>query len=141
MAPAHAEGRCDARLPCATLRDALRELQDARVLKVVWSRYGGTFVTGRATSPDRNLPPVDSAEVENVIVFRAVRELDAAASLSAAAHEHFLVCLRQVEESPPEDYRPADARFHIAVAELGGCPSPVRAVAEVRSRASDLRSR
>ncbi len=129
-----------------TLREALRELQDAGVLEVVRGRYGGTFVTGRTAHPDEDLPRVDPAEVEDVIVFRAVvepaaAELAAAAALSAAARAHLRACLRQVEESSPEDYRPADARFHIAVAELGGCPSLVRAVAEVRSRASDLLDR
>ena len=130
----------------ATLREALHELQAAGVLDVVRGRYGGTFVTGRTALPDETLPPVDPADVEDVLVVRAVvepaaAELAAAASLSAAAREHLLACLRQVEESAPEDYRPADARFHIAVAELGGCPSLVRAVAEVRSRASDLLDR
>lgn len=130
----------------ATLREALRELQAAGVLEVVRGRYGGTFVTGRTALPDEDLPRVDPAEVEDVIVFRAVvepaaAELAARAALSAAARSHLRACLRQVEESPPEDYRPADARFHIAVAELGGCPSLVRAVAEVRSRASDLLDR
>ena len=79
----------------ATLREALHELQVAGVLEVVRGRYGGTFVTGRTALPDETLPPVDPADVEDVLVFRAVvepaaAELAAAASLSAAAREHLL---------------------------------------------------
>ena len=130
----------------ATLREALHELQDAGYLEVVRGRYGGTFVTGRTPVPDGTPPPADPAEIEDVLTFRAVvepaaAELAAATSLSAAARAHLLACLRQVEESALEDYRPADARFHVAVAEIAGCPSLVRAVAEVRSRASELLDR
>ncbi len=40
-----------------------------------------------------------------------------------------------------ELYRPKDARFHVAIAEVTGSPSLVAAVADTRARVSDLLDR
>lgn len=131
----------------ATLREALGELQAAGYLDVRRGRYGGTYVseTPVRTEP-RGVRPLDSAEVHDVLLFRGVIEpaasaLAAGSNLSAAARSHLRNCLSEVSNATEASYRPRDARFHIAIAELTGSPSLVAAVAETRSRVNELLDR
>lgn len=130
----------------ATLRDALGELQSAGYLEVQRGRYGGTFVSTSAVQGAGNAGPLDPAEVEDVLLFRAIIEpaaaaLSAKADLSAAARRHLQVCLSEVSSASAEGYRPRDSRFHIAIAELSGSASLVGAVAETRARLNELLDR
>ncbi|ASN18742.1 GntR family transcriptional regulator [Arthrobacter sp. YN] len=130
----------------ATLRDALGELQSAGYLEVQRGRYGGTYVSTATVQRTPDNSPLDPAEVEDVLLFRSIIEpaaavLAAKADLSAAARQHLQVCLSEVSASPAEGYRPRDARFHIAIAELSGSASLVSAVAETRARLNDLLDR
>lgn len=131
----------------ATLREALGELQSAGYLTVRRGRYGGTYISENPVlaEPHGN-PRLDPADVHDVLVFRRVIEpaasaLAAEADLSAAARGHLRHCLAEVSAAPESSYRPRDARFHIAIAELTGAPSIVGAVAETRSRLNDLLDR
>ncbi|MBT2514821.1 FadR family transcriptional regulator [Arthrobacter sp. ISL-30] len=130
----------------ATLRDALGELQSAGYLEVQRGRYGGTYVSTTAVQQKKDKGPLDAAEVEDVLLFRSIiepaaAELAAKADLSAAARRHLQVCLSEVNSAPAEGYRPRDARFHIAIAELSGSASLVSAVAETRARLNELLDR
>jgi DNA-binding FadR family transcriptional regulator len=84
--------------------------------------------------------------VNDVLTFRAVLE-PAAASLAAKAilsprqRRHLLDALADVAAAPAGLYRPKDARFHVAIAEVTGSPSLVAAVADARARVSDLLDR
>ncbi|WP_427131770.1 FadR/GntR family transcriptional regulator [Pseudarthrobacter sp. S9] len=130
----------------ATLRDALGELQSAGYLEVQRGRYGGTYVSSLALQGTHDAGPLDPAEVEDVLVFRGIIEpaaaaLSAKADLTAAARRHLQVCLSEVSNASAEAYRPRDARFHIAIAELSGSSSLVGAVAETRARLNELLDR
>lgn len=131
----------------ATLREALGELQSAGYLVVRRGRYGGTYVSENHVRTDnRGVRPLDRAEVHDVLLFRGVIEpaassLAAGSDLSAAARGHLRNCLTDVSVASEANYRPRDARFHIAIAELTGSPSLVGAVAETRSRINDLLDR
>jgi len=46
--------------------------------------------------------------------------------------------LAETTEAPPQGYRPADSRLHLAIAELTGSPTVVAAVASARMRVNDL---
>lgn len=131
----------------ATLREALGELQAAGYLVVRRGRYGGTYVSESQVRPElRGTRPLDRAEVHDVLIFRGVIEpaasaLAAGSNLSAAARGHLRSCLTDVAVATEASYRPRDARFHIAIAELTGSPSLVGAVAETRSRLNGLLDR
>lgn len=130
----------------ATLRDALAELQKAGYVEVQRGRYGGTYVCGRPSASPDSYPELDPGEVEDVLTFRSVLEpaaasLAANATLTAAQRSHLLKTLAEVASAPAHLYRPKDARFHVAIAEVTGSPSLAGAVADVRSRVSDLLDR
>ncbi|RAX44270.1 GntR family transcriptional regulator [Arthrobacter sp. AQ5-06] len=130
----------------ATLRDALAELQKAGYVEVQRGRYGGTYVCSRPPAGSGSYPELDPAEVDDVLTFRGILEpaaasLAAKATLSPAQRSHLLRTLAEVASAPANLYRPKDARFHVAIAEVAGSPSLARAVADVRSKVSDLLDR
>lgn len=130
----------------ATLREALAELQAAGFVSVQRGRYGGTVVTGALPVTGSRLESADSGRVEDVLTFRGVVEpaaagLAASAQLSAAQRAHLLSALTAVTECGHEQYRPLDARLHVAIAELSGSERLVAAVAETRAATSDLLDR
>ncbi|MCU1520588.1 MAG: GntR family transcriptional regulator [Arthrobacter sp.] len=130
----------------ATLRDALAELQKAGYVEVHRGRYGGTYVSARRPAEPGKQSDLDPAEVDDVLTFRSVLEpaaasLAAKATLSAIQRRHLLNTLSDVANAPADLYRPKDARFHVAIAEVAGSPSLAAAVADVRTRVSDLLDR
>ncbi|MHA7305633.1 FadR/GntR family transcriptional regulator [Arthrobacter sp. TMN-49] len=133
------------RVSRATLRDALAELQKAGYVEVQRGRYGGTYVCNRPTSPG-SFSELNPDEVDDVLIFRSVLEpaaasLAAKATLSPAQRSHLLKTLAEVASAPADLYRPKDARFHVAIAEVTGSPSLALAVADVRAKVSDLLDR
>ncbi|UZX04690.1 FadR family transcriptional regulator [Arthrobacter sp. CDRTa11] len=130
----------------ATLRDALAELQKAGYVEVQRGRYGGTYVCSRPSASPGSYPELDPGEVEDVLTLRSVLEpaaasLAAKATLSPAQRSHLVKTLAEVAAAPAHLYRPKDARFHVAIAEVTGSPSLASAVADVRSRVNDLLDR
>jgi DNA-binding FadR family transcriptional regulator len=129
----------------ATLRDALGELQRAGFLEVQRGRYGGTFVI-EPKELESQKSDLDPRDVQDVLLFRAVvepaaAELAAKADLSASARMHLQTSLSEVQAADLDSYRPRDARFHIAIAELTDSPTLISAVAETRSRVNSLLDR
>lgn len=130
----------------ATLREALAELQKAGYVEVQRGRYGGTYVSARRLAGLETTGGLDPAEVNDVLTYRSVLEpaaasLAARAVLSAGQRRHLVDALADVLAAPAELYRPKDARFHVAIAEVSGSASLVAAVADVRARVSDLLDR
>ena len=130
----------------STLREALAELQAAGYVEVQRGRYGGTYVSAQLPAGPAHTEPLDPAEVEDVLTFRQVVEpaaasLAARSTLSASQRSHLLATLADVAQAPAAQYRPKDARFHVAIAELSGSPSLTAAVASARARVSDLLDR
>jgi GntR family L-lactate dehydrogenase operon transcriptional regulator len=130
----------------ATLRDALAELQKAGYVEVQRGRYGGTYVCSRPPASPGSYPELNAAEVEDILIFRGVLEpaaasLAAKATLSPSQRSHLLTTLAEVSSAPSNMYRPKDARFHVAIAEVTGSPSLALAVADVRAKVSDLLDR
>jgi GntR family L-lactate dehydrogenase operon transcriptional regulator len=127
----------------ATLRDALAELQKAGYVEVQRGRYGGTYVSERRFVDPGKSADLNPDDVEDVLKFRSVLEpasaqLAAKARLSPEQRRHLLDTLAEVATAPADLYRPKDARFHVAIAEVAGSPSLAAAVADVRARVSDI---
>jgi DNA-binding FadR family transcriptional regulator len=130
-----------------TLRDAIRSLRDAGYVESRRGRGGGTFVVTRsAGSPEGSTAPPehpDAAAVDDVLALRFVLETGAAElaarrGLTGSARDLLLALQDECCRVALTDYRPADSRLHLTVAELSGSPSLAAAVAEARARANDL---
>jgi len=136
-----------------TLREAIASLREAGYLTSRRGRGGGTFVVARPASRGSRagLPAVggrrwrdqDAASLEDVLGLRLVLEVGAAelaASRKPTAREatRLRTLVAEVERCTLADYRPADSRLHLAIAELSGSPSLVGLVADARARVNDL---
>ncbi len=130
-----------------TLREAIRSLQQAGFVESRRGRYGGTFVTYQAAAPGpddlRRVAQDMGGELSDALTYRLVLEVGAAEqaaerSLTGEQRAYLQRRLTQVESATPEEYRQADSRFHLAIAELTGSPSLVAGVADTRMRLNDL---
>lgn len=127
-----------------TLRDAIAALRGAGYLESRRGRAGGTFVLAHEGGhPLGPAPPLDAGTVEDVLALRHALETGAtelAARRTLPADDAAI--LQGLQESccgaAPADYRPADSRLHLTLAELSGSPSLAAAVAEARGRVNDL---
>lgn len=97
--------------------------------------------------PEPGPPGISRDQVEDVLVFRAVVEPAAAAlaaravARNAASAADLRDTAAAVTAAGPDQYRPLDARFHLAIAELAGSRSLTAAVAQARTRANELLDR
>lgn len=130
-----------------SLREALAQLQDAGFVVVRRGRYGGTYVMDEppATEPGSLAAP-EPAELEDVLTLRAVIEpaaarLAASRALPEPARDRLWQAHQELCSVGIEQYRPFDSRLHLMVAELGGSPSVVQVVADVRTRLNRLLDR
>lgn len=130
-----------------TLREAIRDLQQAGYVESRRGRSGGTFVTYRPQAPRRTrVRRVDAelrAELPDALALRGVLEPGAAAlsagrSLDARERRYLERQLQECAEASPRHYRQLDSRLHLAITELAGSPSLSAAVADVRMRLNDL---
>jgi DNA-binding FadR family transcriptional regulator len=129
------------------LREAIRSLQEADYVESRHGRYGGTFVTYRVPEPgpdDLRLAAEHmGGHLEDALVYRHVLETGAAeqaarAELSADQREYLSRRMVEVETASPMEYRLADSRFHLAIAELTASSSLTASIAECRMRLNDL---
>lgn len=130
-----------------TLREAIRALAAEGYVDSRRGRGGGTFVIRRpvADDPDRfrDLVAGLPGGLRGVLVFRAAVETgaaEAAAGQTLSAEQRRLLQSRmeEAEQAPLEDYRVADTRFHLALADLAGSPMLAAAVADARAHVNDL---
>lgn len=132
-----------------TLREAIRELQQAGFVESRRGRFGGTFVTreppGPAPGELRRLAQQDGDKLTDALTFRLAVEIGAAevlaqqvAAQEVAAREVLLSRLADLNAASPRDYRRLDTLFHLAIAELTGSTLLAAACADARMRLNDL---
>ncbi len=129
----------------ATLREAIRVLEQSGYLRAHRGRSGGTFVVDRAQPPSENDARHLAQQMGNTLLdvldFRwavepAVAEL--AATRATPEHIERLKSLLQVMRPlPRSDYRRADAQFHLAIAEITS-QSLINAVVSIQMQLTDL---
>lgn len=127
-----------------TLREAIRALAEAGYLEARRGRAGGTFVIAQSALPSGRRPKrPDVSRLDDLLAFRRIVEVGAttlAASRQLGDSERHILtqAVLEADSAPFEDYRAADTRLHLIIAELGGSTLLVRAVADVRMRTNDL---
>jgi DNA-binding FadR family transcriptional regulator len=137
-----------------TLREAIRELQQAGYVESRRGRSGGTFVTYRPSAPDagqlRRVALQHGDKLTDALTFRLAVEAGAAEALAGlmsgrsaaaagqASGELLLARLGEVNAASPQDYRRLDTLFHLCIAELTGSSLLTTACADARMRLNDL---
>jgi GntR family transcriptional repressor for pyruvate dehydrogenase complex len=130
------------RISRSTLRQALTTLVQSGHLVSHRGRTGGTFVAERPPLAEQNGQPL-GADAWAVLDYRVAIETGATILAAERADDEQLDVLdalvrRMSEVGDFEDYRRADIRFHIGVAEAAGSPRLVTAMTEVQGQVSDL---
>jgi DNA-binding FadR family transcriptional regulator len=130
------------RISRSTLRQALVTLVQSGHLLAVRGRSGGTFVA--------DSPPLSEAgaellerEARGVLDYRVAIETGSTVLAVERATTEDVARLealteRMAEPASFEDYRRADVRFHIGLAEAARSPRLIAAMTEVQGRMSDL---
>jgi DNA-binding FadR family transcriptional regulator len=131
-----------------TLREAIRELQQAGYVESRRGRFGGTFVTYRPPDPSAaeaaRLARENAAKLTDALTFRMAVETGAAEALAlsserrAVGREVLLARLAAVNSASPADYRRLDTLFHLSIAELAGSSLLTAACVDARMRLNDL---
>jgi DNA-binding FadR family transcriptional regulator len=131
-----------------TLREAIRELQQAGYVESRRGRFGGTFVTYRPPVPSQaeaaRLARENATTLADALTFRMAVETGAAEALArspgkrASGREVLLARLAAVNSASPADYRRLDTLFHLSIAELAGSPLLAAACVDARMRLNDL---
>ena len=130
------------RISRSTLRQALTTLVQSGHLVSARGRSGGTFVAERPPLAEADGKPLGD-EAWAVLDYRVAVETGATLLATERAGAEHLDRLRDLVEQMAsagrfEDYRRADIRFHIGVAEAARSPRLVRAMTEVQGQMSDL---
>ena len=127
----------------STLRQAITTLVQSGHLTSVRGRGGGTFVVqepplaeGSPTGPVRE-------DWREVLDLRVAIEVGTATLAADRASEEDLALMRECVDRMAasaefDDYRRADIRFHMAIAEASGVPRLVGLVGEVEAEVSEL---
>jgi DNA-binding FadR family transcriptional regulator len=126
----------------STLREALTTLVQSGHLVSARGRSGGTFVVQRPPLAEDDGKPLGE-EAWAVLDFRVAIETGAAILAAERAEpediDKLAALVRSMAEADRfEDYRRADIRFHIGIAEAARSPRLVRAMTEVQGDMSDL---
>jgi GntR family transcriptional regulator, transcriptional repressor for pyruvate dehydrogenase complex len=134
------------RISRSTLRQALTTLVQSGHLVSVRGRAGGTFVAERPPMGQDVAAQVLGDGARAVLDYRVAVETGAAVLAAERASADELDRLQRLTEQMDaavefEDYRRADVRFHIGVAEASGSARLVAAMTEVQGQMSDLIAR
>ncbi|MFC9561280.1 FadR/GntR family transcriptional regulator [Agromyces sp. NPDC056965] len=132
-----------------TLREAIASLAEAGWVVARRGRYGGTFVSDElpvalpAAPGTTDDPFVTSARLEDTLALRSVIEVGAArraaeSELTANDRERLWQAYEECSGAAGEQYRMADSRLHLLIAEVLGAPSVIPLVADVRMRVNEL---
>ncbi len=130
------------RISRSTLRQALTTLVQSGHLVALRGRKGGTFVAEQPPLAGRDDEPLDQGAWA-VLDYRVAVECGAAMLAAERVDERELPRLEELVERMAgtddfEEYRRADTRFHIAVAEAAHSPRLVGAMTEVQGQMTDL---
>lgn len=126
----------------STLRLALTTLVQSGHLLSLRGRGGGTFVAERPPLAEPALAP-PAEEAREILDYRAAIEVGATLLAAERAHVGDLGRLDDLVETMADapafaEYRRADVRFHIGVAEAAHSPRLVREMTVVQAQMSDL---
>jgi len=126
----------------STLREALTTLVQSGHLVSTRGRTGGTFVAERPPLAEKNGKPLGDAAWA-VLDYRVAVEAGATILASERGEADQFQRLNELVDqmagaSEFADYRRADIRFHIQLAEAARSPRLVRAMTEVQGQMSDL---
>jgi GntR family transcriptional repressor for pyruvate dehydrogenase complex len=126
----------------STLRQALMTLVQSGHLVSIRGRAGGTFVAERPPLAERDARPLGEA-AWGVLDYRVAIESGATTLAAERATDDHLGRLeamvsRMARAGDFEEYRRADIRFHIGIAEAALSPRLVAAMTEVQAQMSDL---
>jgi DNA-binding FadR family transcriptional regulator len=126
----------------STLRQALTTLVQSGHLVSARGRSGGTFVVQRPPLAEQDGKPLGE-EAWAVLDYRVAVETGAAILAAERVEPEHMNKLAALVRSMAkaecfEDYRRADIRFHIGIAEAARSPRLVRAMTEVQGDMSDL---
>ncbi|HEX4789391.1 MAG TPA: GntR family transcriptional regulator [Actinospica sp.] len=130
-----------------TLREAIHALAAEGILASTRGRSGGTRVLRRPVPPPperlRDLVAGLPGGLEDALVFRRAVEIGAAEAaaaraLDAGGRRLLTTRMEAAEQAGSADYRIADTRYHLALAELSGSAQLTAAVGEARLRVNDL---
>jgi DNA-binding FadR family transcriptional regulator len=133
------------RISRSTLRQALTSLAASGHLRAIRGRTGGTFVVDEPPLVRRTSPP-HADQVRALTEYRLAIETGATLLAVERAGPDELELLdvqvgRMAAATAFHDYRRADLRFHIALAEAACSPRLVSAMMEIQGRVSELISR
>lgn len=122
-----------------TVRDALRELSAAGYVETKRGRSGGTFVLRRPEPP----PVLGEESLTDTLTFRRAVETGAAAaaaraSLTRRQRDALSAALAATRAVGLAEYRQADSRLHLAIADASGSASLAASVVDARVRMVDL---
>ena len=134
------------RISRSTLRQALTTLVQSGHLVSLRGRAGGTFVAERPPLGQDVAAEVLGEGARAVLDFRVAVETGAVVLAAERAQGDVLERLERLTERMDaatefDDYRRADVRFHIGVAEATGSARLVAALTEVQGQMSDLIAR
>ena len=130
------------RISRSTLRQAITTLVESGHLVSVRGRTGGTFVVEAPPLSEGVAEPLGD-EARSVLDYRVAVETGATLLAAERALDEDFDLLDQLVERMSqadafEDYRRADVRFHIGVAEAARSPRLVSAMTEVQGQVSEL---
>jgi DNA-binding FadR family transcriptional regulator len=130
------------RISRSTLRQAITTLVESGHLVSLRGRTGGTFVVDAPPLSEVAGEPLGE-EARAVLDYRVAVESGATLLAAERASKEDLGKLDQLVERMSsaeafEDYRRADVRFHIGIAEAACSPRLVSAMTEVQGHVSDL---
>ena len=131
------------RISRSTLRHALTTLVQSGHLVALRGRTGGTFVADEPPLAESGIEDTLGEAARSVLDTRVAVESGATVLAVERADEDDLArleaCAARMAERPPwEEYRRADVRFHIGVAEAAHSPRLVTAMTEVQGEMSEL---
>jgi GntR family transcriptional regulator, transcriptional repressor for pyruvate dehydrogenase complex len=134
------------RISRSTLRQALNTLVQSGHLVSMRGRAGGTFVAEAPPLGQKVDGEVLGEEARAVLDYRVAVETGATVLAAERASDEDLNRLLELTRSMDgaqrfDDYRRADVRFHIGLAEASRSPRLVTAMTEVQGQMSDLIAR
>jgi GntR family transcriptional repressor for pyruvate dehydrogenase complex len=134
------------RISRSTLRQALNTLVQSGHLVSMRGRAGGTFVAEAPPLGQKVAGEVFGEEARAVLDYRVAVETGATVLAAERATDEDLKRLLELTRNMEgaqrfDDYRRADVRFHIGVAEASRSPRLVTAMTEVQGQMSDLIAR
>jgi DNA-binding FadR family transcriptional regulator len=140
--PAERDLATELHISRSTLRQALTTLEQSGHLVARRGRTGGTFVSDQPPLAERDDEPLDEhgwAVLDHRVAIETGAVILAAERAGAPELERLDVLVEKMAAATDfEDYRRADIRFHIGLAEAAVSPRLVAEMTEVQGQMSDL---